>query len=79
MKNKFFRRTAVPTAVLLSFTCVSTTAYAQSSEPVAKTKSDEEINDNILDSIFEQPSALAAFKKIGEKDYNGSTPTISIR
>ena len=31
MKNKFFRRAAVLTAALFSFTCMSATAYAQSS------------------------------------------------
>ena len=35
MKNKFFRRAAVLTAALFSFTCMSATAYAQSNEPVA--------------------------------------------
>ena len=38
MKNKFFRRAAVLTAVLFSFTCMSATAYAQSNEPVAETE-----------------------------------------
>ena len=38
MKNKFFRRAAVLTAALLSFTCMSATAYAQSNEPVAETE-----------------------------------------
>ena len=37
MKNKFFRRAAVLTAALFSFTCMSATAYAQSNEPVAET------------------------------------------
>ena len=36
--NKFFRRAAVLTAALFSFTCMSATAYAQSNEPVAETK-----------------------------------------
>ena len=38
MKNKFFRRAAVLTAALFSFTCMSATAYAQSNEPVAETE-----------------------------------------
>ena len=38
MKNKFFRRAAVLTAALFSFTCMSATAYAQSNEPVAGTE-----------------------------------------
>lgn len=38
MKNKFFRRAAVLTAALFSFTCMSATAYAQSNEPVAETR-----------------------------------------
>ena len=38
MKNKFFRRAAVLTAALFSFTCMSATAYAQSKEPVAETE-----------------------------------------
>lgn len=33
MRNKLFRRAAVLTAALLSLTCMSVTAYAQSSEP----------------------------------------------
>ena len=33
MKNKLFRRAAVLTATLLSLTCMSVTAYAQSDEP----------------------------------------------
>ena len=38
MKNKFFRRAAVLTAALFSFTCMSATAYAQSNDPVAETE-----------------------------------------
>ena len=37
MRNKLFRRAAVLTAALLSFTCMSVTAYAQSSEPTEET------------------------------------------
>ena len=38
MRNKFFRRAAVLTAALFSFTCMSATAYAQSNDPVAETE-----------------------------------------
>ena len=38
MRNKLLRRAAVLTAALLSFTCMSATAYAQSNEPVAETE-----------------------------------------
>ena len=37
MRNKLFRRAAVLTAALLSLTCMSVTAYAQSDEPVEET------------------------------------------
>ena len=37
MRNKLFRRAAVLTAALLSFTCMSVTAYAQSDEPAEET------------------------------------------
>lgn len=37
MRNKLFRRAAVLTAALLSLTCMSVTAYAQSSEPTEET------------------------------------------
>ena len=33
MRNKLLRRAAVLTAALLSLTCMSVTAYAQSDEP----------------------------------------------
>lgn len=37
MKNKLFRRAAVLAAALLSLTCMSVTAYAQSDEPAEET------------------------------------------
>lgn len=37
MRNKLFRRAAVLTAALFSFTCLSVTAYAQSNEPAEET------------------------------------------
>lgn len=37
MRNKLLRRAAVLTAALLSLTCMSVTAYAQSDEPVEET------------------------------------------
>lgn len=39
MRNKLFRRAAVLTAALLSLTCMSVTAYAQSGEPAEETPS----------------------------------------
>ena len=41
MKNKFFRRAAVLTAVLFSFTCMSATAYAQSMDRILKGKTSQ--------------------------------------
>lgn len=37
MRNKLLRRAAVLTAALLSLTCMSVTAYAQSDEPAEET------------------------------------------
>lgn len=41
MKSKFFRRAAVLTAALFSFTCMSATAYAQSMETEEETEDEE--------------------------------------
>ena len=53
MKNKFFRRAAVLTAALFSFTCMSATAYAQSNEPVAETEPP-----GVSPGVIQQPAAV---------------------